>query len=101
MVEPTNLVERDIGVAIVELDGGADKPAGGGLTESEQVVGHVDSMGFQWLVVDARLIEVVHAPLLCVESRWERRATHAFFHHRKPKSLAFLSFLQVNDVRQR
>ena len=107
MVEPTDPVERDIDVATVELDGGADKPAGGGLTESEQVVGHVDSMGFQWVtlavvvVVDARLIEVVHAPLLCVESRWERRATHAFFHHRKPKSLAFLSFLQVEDVRKR
>ena len=107
MVEPNDPVERDIGVATIELDGGADRPAGGGLTESEQVVGHADPMGFQWVtlavvvVADARLVEVVHASLLRVGSRWERRATHAFFHHRKPKSLALLSFLQVEDVRQR
>ena len=107
MVESIGPVERDIGVATVELDGNADRPAGKGLTESKQVVGHADPVGFQWVtlavvvVTDARLVEVVHAPLLHVGSRWERCATHAFFHHRKPKSLALLSFLQVEDVRQR
>ena len=50
-MEPTGPVESDIGVATVELDGGTDRPAGGGL------------------------IEVAHAPLLRVGSRWERRAT--------------------------
>ena len=107
MVEPISPVERDIGVAMVELDGSADRPAGGGLTKSKQVMGHADPVGFQWVtlavvvVANARLVEVVHALLLCVGSRWERHATHAFFHHRKPKSLALLSFLQVEDVRQR
>ena len=107
MVKPIGPVERDIGVATVELDGNADRPAGKGLTESEQVVGHADLVGFQWVtlavvvVTDARLVEVVHAPLLRVGSRWEQCATHAFFHHRKPKSLALLSFLQVEDVKQR
>ena len=107
MVEPTDPVERDIGVATIELDGGTDRPASGGLTESEQVMGHANPVGFQWVtlavvvVADARLVEVVHASLLLVGSRWERRATHAFFHHRKPKSLALLSFLQVEDVKQR
>ena len=107
MVEPISPVERDIGVATVELDGNANRPAGRGLTESEQVVGYADPVGFQWVtlavvvVTNARLVEVVHAPLLRVGSRWERRATHAFFHHQKPKSLALLSFLQVEDVRQR
>ena len=106
-MEPTDLVERDISVAMIEPDGGADRPAGGGLTESEQVVGHANPVGFQWVtlavvvVADARLIEVVHASLLLVGSQWERLATHAFFHHRKPKSLALLSFLQVEDVKQR
>ena len=77
MVEPTGPVERDIGVAMVELDGGADRPTGEGLTKSEQVVGHANPVGFQWVtlvvvvVVDARLIEVAHAPLLRVGSRWE------------------------------
>ena len=47
MVEPISPVEMDISVAMVELDGGADRPAGGGLTESEQVVGHADPVGFQ------------------------------------------------------
>ena len=107
MVEPTDPVERDIGVATIELDGSTDRPASGGLTESEQVMGHANPVGFQWVtlavvvVADARLVEVVHASLLLVGSRWERRATHAFFHHRKPKSLALLSFLQVEDVKQR
>ena len=107
MVESIGPVERDIGVATVELDDNADRPAGRGLTESEQVVGHADPVGFQWVtlavvvVTDAWLVEVVHAPLLRVRSQWERRTTHAFFHHRKPKSLALLSFLQVEDVRQR
>ena len=61
MVEPTDPVESDIGVATVELDDGTDRPAGGGLTESEQVMGHADPVGFQWVtlvvvvVVDARL----------------------------------------------
>ena len=50
-MEPTDPVESDIGVATVELDDSADRPAGGGL------------------------IEVAHAPLLRVGSRWERRAT--------------------------
>ena len=50
-MEPTGPVESDIGVATVELDGGTNRPAGGGL------------------------IEVAHAPLLRVGSRWERRAT--------------------------
>ena len=91
MVEPTSLVESDIDVAMVELDGGVNGPTSGGLIESEQVVGHVDLMGFHWVtlavvvVADARLVEVAHMPLLCVKSRWERCATHAFFHHRKPK----------------
>ena len=106
-MEPTDPVESDIGVATVELDGDADRPAGRGLIESKQVVGHADPVGFQRVtlavvvVTNARLVEVVHALLLCVGSRWERHATHAFFHHRKPKSLALLSFLQVEDVRQR
>ena len=91
MVEPTGLVESDIDVAMVELDGGVNGPTSGGLIESEQVVGHVDLMGFHWVtlavvvVADARLVEVAHMPLLRVKSRWERCATHAFFHHRKPK----------------
>ena len=77
MVKPIGPVERDIGVATVELDGNADRLAGKGLTESEQVVGHADPVGFQWVtlavvvVTDARLVEVVHEPLLRVESRWE------------------------------
>ena len=107
MVEPISPVERDISITTVELDGSADRPAGGGLTKSEQVMGHADPVGFQWVtlavvvVANARLVEVVHAPLLRVGSRWERHATHAFFHHRKPKSLTLLSFLQVKDVNQR
>lgn len=36
MVEPPGPVESDISVAMVELDGGTDGPAGRGLTESEQ-----------------------------------------------------------------
>ena len=80
-MEPTDPVESDIGVATVELDGSTERLAGGGLTESEQVVGHADPVGFQWVtlavvvVADARLVEVAHAPLLRVGSRWERRAT--------------------------
>ena len=154
MVEPTGLVENDISVATVELDGGIDEPADKGLTKSKQavehgavltdvkslemardgvvreclrggggeefnivfevkavdvggvgrvgavdlhavvegvvdnqVVGHADPVGFHWvtldvvLVADARLVEVAHALLLLVESRWERHATHAFFHY--------------------
>ena len=52
-----------------------------------QVVGHADLVGFHWvtldvvLVIDARLVEVAHALLLLVESRWERHTTHAFFHY--------------------
>ena len=171
MVEPTGPVESDIGIATVELDGGADGPAGGGLTESEQavkhgtvladvkplemaregvvgerlggdggeefdvvvgveaadvggvgrkgavdlhaavegvvddqVVGHADPVGFHWValavvvVADARLVEVAHAPLLRVGPRWERRATHAFFHYRNPNRSLFLSFLQVAEL---
>ena len=77
MVEPISPVERDIGVAMVELDGSADRPAGEGLTESEQVVGHADPVGFQWVtlavvvVANAQLVEVVHMPLLRVGSQWE------------------------------
>ena len=73
-MEPTGPVESDIGVATVELDGSTDRLAGGGLTEFEQVVGHADSVGFQWVtlavvvVADARLVEVAHAPLLHVGS---------------------------------
>ena len=104
MVEPTGLVESDIGVATVELDGGVDGLTSGGLIESEQVVGHADPVGFHWMtlavvvVADARLVEVALAPLLRVGSQWEQCATHAFFHHRKPKLLALLSFLQVEDI---
>ena len=71
---------------------------------NHQVVGHADPVGFHWVnlavvvVVNARLVEVAHTPILRVGSRWERCATHAFFHHRKPKSLALLSFLQVENV---
>ena len=74
MVEPASPVESDIDVAMVELDGGADRPVGGGLTESEQVMGHANPVGFQWVtlavvvVADAWLVEVAHAPLLRVES---------------------------------
>ena len=74
MVEPTSLVESDIGVATVELDGAVDGLTSGGLIESEQVVGHVDPMGFHWMtlavvvVADARLVEVAHMPLLRVKS---------------------------------
>ena len=74
MVEPTGLVESDIDVAMVELDGGVDGPTNGGLIESEQVVGHVDPMGFHWVtlavvvVADARLVEVAHMPFLRVKS---------------------------------
>ena len=80
-MEPTDPVESDIGVATVELDGSTERLASGGLTESEQVVGHADPVGFQWVtlavvvVADARLVEVAHASLLRVGSRWERRAT--------------------------
>ena len=154
MVEPTGLVENDIGIATVELNGGVDEPADEGLTKSKQavehgailtdvkslemardgvvreclrggggeefnivfgvkavdvggvgregavdlhavvegvvdnqVVGHANPVGFHWmtldvvLVADARLVEVAHALLLLVESRWERHATHAFFHY--------------------
>ena len=75
MVEPTGPVESDISVATVELDGGVNRPAGEGLTESEQVMGHADPVGFQWVtlavvvVADARLVEVAHVPLLRVGSR--------------------------------
>ena len=74
MVEPTGLVESDIDVAMVELDGGVNGPTSGGLIESEQVVGHVDPMVFHWVtlavvvVADARLVEVAHMPLLRVKS---------------------------------
>ena len=154
MVEPTGLVENDIGIATVELNGGVDEPADEGLTKSKQavehgailtdvkslemardgvvreclrggggeefnivfgvkavdvggvgregavdlhavvegvvdnqVVGHADPVGFHWmtldvvLVADAWLVEVAHALLVLVESRWERHATHAFFHY--------------------
>ena len=76
-MEPTDPVESDIGVATVELDGSTERLASGGLTESEQVVGHADPVGFQWVtlavvvVADARLVEVADAPLLHVGSRWE------------------------------
>ena len=40
MVEPTGLVENDISVATVELDGGIDEPADKGLTKSKQAVEH-------------------------------------------------------------
>ena len=36
VVEPTSPVHGDVGVAAVELDGGADATAGGGLTEGEE-----------------------------------------------------------------
>ena len=73
-MEPTGPVESDIGVATVELDGSTDRLVGEGLTESEQVVGHADPVGFQWVtlavvvVADARLVEVAHALLLRVRS---------------------------------
>ena len=171
MVEPTGLVENDIGVATVELNGRVDEPADEGLTKSkqavehgavltdvkslemardgvvreclrggggeefnivfgvkavdvggvgregavdlhaavegvvdDQVVGHADPVGFHWValtvvvVADARLVEVAHAPLLRVGPRWERRATHAFFHYRNPNRSLFLSFLQVAEL---
>ena len=161
VVEPTGPVERDIGVAAVELYGGADGATGGGLTESEEtvedgtvladvealevagegvfgeslgcdggeefdvvfgveasdvyrssgkwtvdlhptvervvddeVVGHPDPVGLHRVTLTvvvvsyAWLVEVAHAPLLRVWTRWERRASYTILHYSLSLSLS-------------